>query len=260
MSSRAPFSEADLRAAIAASECWADVCRFLGYGIKGDNYRTIQRWTKQWGISTAHFDPSVRTSRSAFTRRSPLEQILVEHSTHFRKDVKRRLLAAGLKQPICELCGQGEVWRGARMSMVLDHINGVPDDNRLENLRMLCPNCNATLDTHCGRNTPRQRVCPACGQMFVPSSHVHRYCSAKCWGKIAANKYRGVSRPSTRKVERPTHEQLLKDLAEMSMVKVGTKYGVSDNAVRKCLRWYENEAVRNAVEAAPDDTDQGLAA
>jgi hypothetical protein len=139
--------------------------------------------------------------------------------------------------------------------MVLDHIDGVSDDNRLENLRMLCPNCDATLDTHCGRNVPRERTCAACGQMFIPASNLHRYCSPKCWGKIAAKKYVGVPRPETRKVERPSHEQLLEDLSEMSTVRVGAKYGVSDNCIRKWLRRHENVAIRRAAEVG-DATDQ----
>lgn len=49
-------------------------------------------------------------------------------------------------------CGQGEEWMGKKMSLILDHINGVHDDNRIQNLRIVCPNCNATLDTHCGKN------------------------------------------------------------------------------------------------------------
>jgi len=252
MPRKAPFSEADLTAAIAASECWADVCRFLGYGIKGENYRTLQRWAVRWKLSTEHFDPGARTRRSGISRRIPLEEVLVEHSSYMRGTLRRRLLSAGLKQPVCEICGQGEVWRGQRMSMVLDHINGVSDDHRFENLRILCPNCNATLDTHCGRNTPRERACVACGQMFVPSSNLHRYCSAKCWGKIAAKRYEGIPRPDTRKVERPSYGRLITDLSQLSMVKVGRKYGVSDNAVRKWLRWYEADLAKRIAVALVD--------
>ena len=73
----------------------------------------------------------------------------------------------------------------------------------LENLRMLCPNCAATLDTHCGRNTPRSRVCPGCGGSFEPRNVQHRYCSMRCCGRVAAKSYRGSPHPNARKVPRP---------------------------------------------------------
>jgi hypothetical protein len=210
----------------------------MGYEPKGHNIRTVQRWARIWEISTDHFDPNIARGRATANRAMPLETIMVENSTYSRRTLKKRLLAAGLKRPICELCGQGEIWRDHRMSLVLDHINGVPTDHRLENLRMVCPNCAATLDTHCGRNSPRERVCPGSGQTFIPQSIGHRYCSQTCWGVIAAARYRGVPRPELRKVPRPPRNQLLEDVATMNMCAVGRKYGVSDNAVRKWLRWY----------------------
>jgi hypothetical protein len=185
----------------------------------------------------------------------PLDRILVENSPYPRWHLKRRLLAAGLKEPVCELCGLGDVWHGKQMSLVLDHINGVSNDNRLENLRIVCPNCAATLDTHCGRNLPRSRVCPRCERPFVPEHIRHRYCSRECWGAAAASIYRGVPKPQTRKVERPSYDQLKTDIASMSVVAVGRKYGVSDNAVRKWLRWFELEAERDGSRdaARPDE-------
>ncbi len=95
--------------------------------------------------------------------------MLVAGSTYQRSQLKERLYAAGLKTRLCELCGQGEDWRGRRMSLILDHINGVADDNRLENLQIVCPNCAATLDTHCGRanrHPVEGRACLRCGELF----------------------------------------------------------------------------------------------
>jgi hypothetical protein len=245
MTRSAPFSEPDARAAIAGSTCWADALRFLGYSVKGANYRTLQKWVGRWGIETAHFDPHVGRRRAARTVQIPLEDVLVENSTYNRFNLKRRLLETGLMEPRCELCGQGEQWHGRRMSLVLDHINGVSNDNRIENLRMVCANCAATLDTHCGRNLPRERVCPGCGQTFVPRNIRHRHCSQKCWGVVKSAALRGVPQPEHRKVARPSYGQLVADVSSMSFLAVGRKYGVSDNAIRKWLRWYEY--ARNAM-------------
>jgi hypothetical protein len=124
------------------------------------------------------------------------------------------------------------------MSLILDHINGVADDNRLENLQIVCPNCAATLDTHCGRNVLLTRACSVCRQPFQPTDHRQRHCSKRCSARSEPNRLRAVA---SRTVERPPYEQLLREIAETSWSAVGRKYGVSDNAVRKWVRWYEAE-------------------
>lgn len=105
---------------------------------------------------------------------------MVEHSSYSRHKLKRRLYDEGLKDRRCEQCGQGEVWRGRPMSLILDHINGVADDNRLANLQIVCPDCAATLETHCGRQSKAYllpRSCLHCGGEFRPKYASQRYCS-----------------------------------------------------------------------------------
>jgi hypothetical protein len=134
-----------------------------------------------------HLDRALRPLRvaagSGTARRRPLDEILVVGSTFSRNHLKERLYQAGLKPPVCEMCGQGEVWRGATMAMILDHINGVANDHRIENLRIVCPNCAATLDTHCARGRRISRAdqsCLRCGASFRPKSATQRYCSREC--------------------------------------------------------------------------------
>jgi len=178
----------------------------------------------------------------------PLEKVLIDGSTYDRGKLKRRLFDEGFKQRQCEMCGQDELWHGRRMSLILDHINGVGTDNRLENLRIVCPNCAATLDTHCGRNVLllQKRKCEGCENYFLPNFSRQRYCTPGC----KQTEIRGIPRPHRRRVERPPHEQLLREIEETSYLAVGRKYGVSDNAIRKWVRQYERERDAEAREAA----------
>jgi hypothetical protein len=231
------YTEAEARAAIASSRSFSEALRKLGMRAAGGNHRTLRKYAERiWHIPTDHFDVRVAQREQLRNREvRPLAEYLTEHSSYSRSALKRRLFSEGLKERWCELCGVGERWHGRPMSLVLDHINGVHDDNRLENLQIVCPNCAATLDTHCGRNKPR--VCPGCGGVFRPERDVQRYCSQPCW--TASAEHQALQAAQPRKVERPSYEQLVAELVEMSFVQVGAKYGVSDNAVRKWLRGYE---------------------
>jgi hypothetical protein len=243
---RPTYDEAELRAVIAASWCYSEALRRLGLRPAGHNHRTIQRHVAYWGISTEHFDPNAARRAATSRRGRPLEEILVEDSTYSRGSLKRRLYSEGLKDRRCELCGQDEEWHGERMSLILDHVNGEATDNRIENLQIVCPNCAATLDTHCGRNKANSepRECPGCTVVFEPRAARQRYCSQRCAGLAHADR---TPRPETRKVERPPYEQLMAELAASNYSAVGRKYGVSDNAVRKWVRWYEQERTDEAA-------------
>jgi hypothetical protein len=253
---RIAYSDADLRAAVAASFSWAEVLRRLGYCPTGGNWLTVKRRVLELGIPVDHFDPYRANRQRPRQRRRPLEEILVEGSTYSRTRLKTRLYEAGLKQRHCELCGQGELWNGTRISLIIDHVNGIRDDHRLENLRIVCPNCAAGLDTHCGRNNRKEvdpRACLRCGAPFAPKYASHRYCSVACGAGRGGG--RGVPKLSARRVARPPFEDLEREVRELGYSAVGRKYGVSDNAIRKWLRQYERErAVANGADPSAVET------
>lgn len=239
MPRRRRYTEEQVREAVGSSCCLTEALRKLGLRPAGGNHRTLKMLIERYEISTAHFQPNWIRRGPRPQGAVPLEDILVEHSMYNRHRLKQRLYKSGLKQRRCELCGQTEAWHGRSMSLILDHVNGVATDNRLENLRMVCPNCAATLDTHCGRKNRIHvdpRSCLYCAAEFVPKYDAQRYCSRTCG--VHSEGPRGP-KPKIRKVPRPSYEQLIDDLSSMSWVAAGRKYGVTDNAVRKWIRWYE---------------------
>ena len=85
-------------------------------------------------------------------RTIPLDEILSgQHPTYQTHKLRLRLIKEGIKEQRCEICGTSH-WQGQQLSLILDHINGVNDDHRIENLRIICPNCDSLLPTFCGRN------------------------------------------------------------------------------------------------------------
>jgi hypothetical protein len=236
------YSEAEARAAIARSLTYTEALQRLGMRAAGGNFATLRKYAEEvWNISTVHFDPGRGRRQSGARRAQPIADILVEGSGYSRGHLKRRLYKEGLKVRLCEMCGQGEIWHGRGMSLILDHINGVGDDNRLKNLRILCPNCAATLETHCGRQNRVRREpseCPHCVCQFIPTFKGQRYCGRACW----IMDKRGRSLPTLRKVPRPPYTHLVREVRAMGYSATGRRYGVSDNAIRKWLHQYEHEA------------------
>jgi hypothetical protein len=155
---RRTWDDEDLRAAVAASHSIAGVLRHLNLKVGGSQYVAIRQAIAEHGIDTSHFTgrgwAKGRTNPVRVYRR-PLSEILVEGSDYrTTSDLRKRLLSEGLKDHRCEQCG-GTTWQGQPIPLQLDHINGDRTDNRLENLRLLCPNCHAQTDTYCGRNIGR---------------------------------------------------------------------------------------------------------
>lgn len=138
----------------AASSC-KDVLHRLGLGYSGGNVVTLKARCAQDGIDLTEViqrGVQTRLAQSAKTRRRSLRSILTVRSNYDRASLKARIIEAQLLDKHCQLCGLGSTWNGKPLVLVLDHINGVWDDNRLENLRLLCPNCNSQTDTFAGKN------------------------------------------------------------------------------------------------------------
>lgn len=210
------YNKEDLSDAVNNSSSIKESLEKLGLRAAGGNYKIFHTQCKKWNIDISHFMNSSQVANknwqdNKFAKLS-LDEILVENSNYSRASLKRRLYKEGVKKPFCEMegCGQGEIWLGNKISMIIDHINGVWNDNRLENIRIVCPMCNAALPTHAGRNIRNKK------------------------SRLPKEKFK--EKTSLRKVKRPSKEELKKLLWEFPTTQIAKLYGVSDKAVEKWAR------------------------
>jgi len=152
------WTNADLRTAVRGARSISDVLRALGLVPAGGNYDHVQRTIAALGLDTSHFrhvpwNLGLRLPARAI----PLETVLVAGRWTPTHRLKLRLIRSGLKEARCELCGWAERAPGGRIPLELDHINGDRNDNRLVNLRVVCPNCHALQPTHRGLNRRDRR-------------------------------------------------------------------------------------------------------
>ena len=143
----------EIESAAAKSSSIAGVCRLLKLVPSGGNYRIIHNAVEKYKIDTSHFTGqgwNINLKFKPFEGKK-IEEILVENSTYQSYKLKKRLIAEGIKKSVCESCGQSE-WLEQPIPLELHHINGNNSDNRLENLRLLCPNCHALTDSYRGKN------------------------------------------------------------------------------------------------------------
>ena len=155
------FRDEDLIAAVKSETTMHGVLRRLGYQPSGGMFRFVKAHIRRLDLDTSHFRGQswARGVRRPSTRSIPLEELLVPGSQAKSGYLRCRIIAAGLKPDHCEGRGLKE-WRGQPLPLALDHVDGDHTDNRLENLRILCPNCHALTETWCGRNrrrSPTQR-------------------------------------------------------------------------------------------------------
>jgi hypothetical protein len=158
---RRRWTDEQLRNAVAASSSIAGTLRNLGLVAAGGNYDAVQRTIKELAIDTSHFTGqgwNVGLKYQPAPAR-PIEELLVANRWTTSHHLKTRLFRAGLKEPRCELCEWAECAPDGRVPVELDHINGDRFDNRLENLRILCPNCHSLQSTHRGLNQKRRKSC-----------------------------------------------------------------------------------------------------
>ncbi|MGW0475578.1 HNH endonuclease [Streptomyces coeruleorubidus] len=148
-----------LERAVTASTNMCEVLGHLGLEVVGGHHTHISRRIKAYGIDTSHFQMPTRRGKP-WRPRTP-EAFLVEQPADRARRVpsdrlRWAMTVSGVAER-CALCGMEAVWRGQPLPLEVDHNNGRWRDNRIENLRFLCPNCHSTTDNYRGRGKGRAR-------------------------------------------------------------------------------------------------------
>lgn len=253
---RRSWSDLQLVDAVRTSKTKSEVLRRLKIGLHGGNFKSLDAHIKRLALCTAHFDPYCRNRGRLPSTKKPLSDILVENSTYLNSHrLKRRLIVEEVVVEVCSECGLGPEWRGSALSLHLDHINGRSDDNRIENLRLLCPNCHSQTGNYAGKSLRKEsRQCPKCSQpMSCRSTYCRRcrpYPKRALQGRTCESCGVPVSKKGLRcppcasqvrlgrdtKADWPPLPRLIEMIKGSSYSAVGRQLGVSDNAVRKHIK------------------------
>ena len=112
-------------------------CLFnLGYhSNSGASTNRLKQKIQQLNIDVSHFTSKIPMVRSE-------ENIFIENSTASQKTLRDWYKKGNYAPYVCSICGQEPIWQGKQLTLILDHKNGINNDDRLENLRWVCPNCN----------------------------------------------------------------------------------------------------------------------
>lgn len=144
------YTRPQFERAMQDASCWSDVCKNLGLSVCGHNYDVLKKFGVYHGIDCSHFDikQTFRRNKKVYT----YEEIYCENSTFSRQMLNRKTKQLKVLEYKCQRCGNDGTWCGEYLGLELDHINGVHDDNRVENLRWVCPNCHSQTPTYKGKN------------------------------------------------------------------------------------------------------------
>lgn len=219
-------TDLEFKTLVESSPSMSFLLRKLGLENKGNNYQTCKTRIKSLGLDTSHFLNRIQSTKlSKEITKERVIEYLSENSKLKRSSLKLYLIRFHLLDYRCSKCGNDGKWNGEKLSLQLEHLNGVFNDNRLENLTFLCPNCHSQTPTFAGKKLKKHYCCSICGNKYGGHSldNICYHCSC-------------IIR---RKCDRPLKEELNKLVEEIPILQIAKNFDVRDNTIRKWCNEYD---------------------
>ena len=200
-----------------------DLCHKMGIeSVGGEDYKEIRQLAQELGIELKF--TYKRNTMCDYHPRIETKDILVKDSTYRNATkLKNRLIEEGIKEYRCERCKNTE-WEGVPIPLQIHHVNGVHNDNRLENIQLLCPNCHSLTDTYAGKNANRENSTKYSNQVS------RKRIKKEEWDKLLEKRWAN---------NHPSKETLCEVFKEIgSFSGVGKLYGVCDKSISKWFKHY----------------------
>ena len=226
----------ELEQLVKTSNSFSDILRKQNKSISGTAIKILKDKLDSYGISYLFLNEI-----SIFKKQIPLNEILVENRSYKSSNLKKRLIKEGLKEDKCEICGCSNEWNGKLLTLQLDHVNGNHSDNRLENLRIICPNCHSQTETFSNKRAKKHNYCVDCGCEISLKS-------TRC--NTCASKYKNSFK--VKPEDRPSKEELFELIKNNPFTKIGEMYGVKDNTIRKWCKNYELPSTKKELRELND--------
>jgi 5-methylcytosine-specific restriction endonuclease McrA len=224
------FTKQELIDLLNSTKSFRDFLIKIGSSFNGSaSYTSIKKQLEKLEIKIPNYK---KLKNERFDRKSN-EKIFTENSNFSRYWLKDRIIKHKLIKYECEICKNKGEWLGIKLSLQLEHKNGVNNDNRLENLTFLCPNCHSQTSTYSGKKNKKETK-------INKNNYIRKDKYCECGKKIHRTSQRcsDCAMKNIRKIERPSYIQIISDIEELGYCGTGRKYNVSDNTIRKWLKNY----------------------
>lgn len=234
------YSLTDLEIIIKNSKSFSEVANKLGYTNLSGNLPTLRKRIEEYNIDTSHFSGRVVIQ----TKRNE-ENVFIENSTASQATLRRWYKKGEYTEYKCSICGQLPIWQEKKLTLILDHIDGNNHNNKLENLRWVCPNCNQQLDT------------TGFKQMRSKAVFIQQYC-CDCGKPISKSAIRCIDcnekqRKNNSKINQTTREELKILIRTKPFTQIAKQFNVSDNTIRKWCVYYNLPSKATQIKKISDE-------